>query len=247
MTTKQAGLEGLLWFIGEVEDINDPLQIGRVKVRCFNIHTDSKIDLPTSLLPWSTPIMPVTSAGTQHIGQTPVGLQIGSIVVGFFMDSSECQIPVIWGSLAGKPDDNDLPQEAYGSITTNQNKIGPEPDLKASPKYPFNQVMKTEAGHLIEIDNTTGFERINIRHKSGSYIVMDSDGNIIIKSESDNYNISSKKTYQYSKSDYQIESENNINLKGQQLSLESSLNNIKGQTKIEGNLIITGTVNGKKI
>ena len=41
-----------VWFIGEVEDRNDPLRLGRVKVRCFGWHTTDKAVLPSENLPW---------------------------------------------------------------------------------------------------------------------------------------------------------------------------------------------------
>ena len=31
---KHIGLDGFVWFIGVVEDRNDPTKLGRVKVRC---------------------------------------------------------------------------------------------------------------------------------------------------------------------------------------------------------------------
>ena len=44
----------MVWFQGVVEDRNDPLQLGRVKVRCVGYHTEKKQDLPTEDLPWGT-------------------------------------------------------------------------------------------------------------------------------------------------------------------------------------------------
>lgn len=87
------------WFTGVVEDINDPLQMGRVRVRCFNYHTPSKFDLPTEDLPWSTCILPVTSASMNGIGETAIGLLPGSWVFGFFRDAGELQDPVVVGSI----------------------------------------------------------------------------------------------------------------------------------------------------
>ena len=50
------GLDGFIWFIGVVEDRQDPYLIGRVRVRCFGHHTGNKTEsvsythltLPTS-------------------------------------------------------------------------------------------------------------------------------------------------------------------------------------------------------
>ena len=42
------GLDGFIWFIGVVEDRNDPSKLGRVKVRCLGFHTEDKNDIPTA-------------------------------------------------------------------------------------------------------------------------------------------------------------------------------------------------------
>lgn len=87
------------WFTGVVEDVNDPLQLGRVRVRAFGYHTASMTDIPTEDLPWSTCIMPVTSASISGIGVSATGLLPGSWVMGFFRDGTELQDPVIVGSI----------------------------------------------------------------------------------------------------------------------------------------------------
>ena len=47
------GLDGFIWFIGVVEDRNDPSKLGRVKVRCLGFHSEDKNDIPTADLPWA--------------------------------------------------------------------------------------------------------------------------------------------------------------------------------------------------
>lgn len=88
------------WFTGVVEDVADPMQLGRVRVRCFNYHSPSTSDIPTQDLPWSTCILPVTSPSISGVGQSSTGLMPGSWVFGFFRDGMELQDPVILGSLA---------------------------------------------------------------------------------------------------------------------------------------------------
>ena len=78
------GFNGFTWWIGVVEDNNDPEKLGRVRVRCLGLHTENKNELPTEDLPWATPMMPLTSGSISQIGQAPTGLQNGSGVVGFF-------------------------------------------------------------------------------------------------------------------------------------------------------------------
>lgn len=49
-------------------------------------------------------------------------------------------------------------------------------------KYPYNQVKETVSGHVTEIDDTPGAERILFRHRTGSGIEMRNDGTVIISS-----------------------------------------------------------------
>jgi hypothetical protein len=89
-------------FTGVVEDINDPEQMGRVRVRIFGAHSADATQLPTSTLPWATVMMPVTSASLGGIGTSATGLLQGSWVTGIFRDGEDAQDPMILGSIPGK-------------------------------------------------------------------------------------------------------------------------------------------------
>ena len=102
-TTDFMGRDGFIWFAGVVEDRQDPLKLGRVRVRCLGYHTEDKNALPTTDLPWAHPLLPITSSGVSGIGQTPLGLVEGSWVIGFFRDADTKQDAVILGALPGKP------------------------------------------------------------------------------------------------------------------------------------------------
>lgn len=95
------GMDNFFIFMGVVEDRDDPMQIGRVRVRIFGIHPEDKELMPTEDLPWAIPIMPITSASKNGTGQTPVGVQSGTVVVGFFADGMDRQIPMFFGVLSG--------------------------------------------------------------------------------------------------------------------------------------------------
>ena len=97
------GFNGFIWWMGVVEDINDPLKTGRIKVRCLEWHTEDKNEVPTDHLPWAQVMMPVTSSSTSGIGDTPTGLKQGSWVVGFFLDGRHGQRPMVMGSIPGIP------------------------------------------------------------------------------------------------------------------------------------------------
>ena len=144
------------WFIGSVEDINDPEGLNRVRVRAYGYY-DSKT-IKTADLPFATVMMPVTSASIQGNGGNH-HLEKGSWVVGFFRDGPSAQDPVVIGSIATQTDGvKDIPST---SSTT-------------------NKVHHTKAGHKIEFENKEGDEKITVEHAKGAKIIIDKDNNIEI-------------------------------------------------------------------
>ena len=163
------------WFTAEVEDVNDPEKLNRVKVRCHGWHTDDTGVLKTSDLPWATVIMPATSASYKGIGSNHE-LVVGSWVVGFFRDGPSAQDPIIMGSIATQTNGTiDIPTEA---------QLNP----------PTNKVHKTEGGHLIEYDNTDGSKRINIQHASGTTININNDGTVFVNASNTTVDITGNTT-----------------------------------------------------
>jgi hypothetical protein len=57
-----------------------------------------------------------------------------------------------------------------------------EPQSPYAALYPYNKVFKsTKRGHVVELDDTPGKERIQIWHKGGTYIEIDADGNTTMR------------------------------------------------------------------
>jgi hypothetical protein len=65
-----------------------------------------------------------------------------------------------------------------------------EPATPASPQFPYNKVTQTESGHVIELDDTPGAERVHLFHRSGSFIEMHPDGQVVYKSMNHGFLIS---------------------------------------------------------
>ena len=107
------GRNGFLWFVGVVEDRQDPQYAGRIRVRALGHHTSDKTKLPTSDLPWAAVMLPISSSGISGIGQTPLGLVEGSWVFGYFRDGERCQEPLVLGSLPGKPSEYGNPNKGF--------------------------------------------------------------------------------------------------------------------------------------
>ena len=93
------GQDGFIWWIGIVESIDDPLTLGRCKVRCFGYHPAKSTNLvPTEDLPWAVSIHPLN---TPNLYGTP---RLGDWVFGFFLDALSAQEPAILGYLPAIPE-----------------------------------------------------------------------------------------------------------------------------------------------
>ena len=128
-TANFIGKDGFNWWVGQVENTGGTKQkdadyTNKVKVRIVGYHNPSKKELPTEDLPWAMIAFPATQpqragAGTNH------QLVENGWVIGFFMDGSSAQIPIVFGSIG---DEN--PHGAYKKT----DDANPFPQL-VPPKY----------------------------------------------------------------------------------------------------------------
>lgn len=306
----------MITFYGIVEDRNDPLMVGRVRVRIHGIHSENKQFIATPDLPWAQVLLPTTSAGLSGIG-TQHGLVEGSTVFGFFRDVETKQDPVITHVSAGIPqkgykettkdellnrniekgfndprrltvdeykdtpdgpnpeqapnrshglstaidtapktpkelsinydntgstitelevtadmlpyyplytDESDLSSIARGGVldhainggmlhTSTQKILGDFVDVQAKPVYPYNKVLQTEAGHVLEIDDTPKAERINVHHRSGTFHEIHADGSEVTRIVNNNYTaiLKDDKVYIAGNADLQV-GHGNVNI-----------------------------------
>ena len=151
------GKDGMVPFIGVVEDVNDPKTSGRVKVRCVGWHPKQKKGgdeggedgLKTDDLPWARVGMPVTHAQQSRIGGKH-GLLPGCWVIGFFLDGQEAQDPFILSTFnftakASEQDYRALPEGGDGKFSDadqafDKNEISP----KSQPNIDTRQPSETE-------------------------------------------------------------------------------------------------------
>ena len=212
MTTQQLGEEGFRWWLGIVEDINDPLQLGRAKVRVINEHDEG---VETTDIDWAHVLMPNTSACVDGVGDSP-NLTIGSRVVGFYMDGEEKQSAMILGTFPTIPG-NDTSRHSLSGLSRGKNTItrdliGPEPKSPYKAEYPYNRTITTKAGHVIELDDTPDNLRINIQHTSGAYIEINNDGRVVIKSTTDGFDVTDGTKTIFTSKDFDVKSEGSITL-----------------------------------
>jgi len=143
------------WWIGEVENIQDPDRAGRVQVRIIGQH-DDVTRIPTESLPWAQVMQPVTSAAAGGIGTAPVGLVLGSKVVGFWADGEDAQFPVIMGSIAraGRPANNG--QTVNGAPAIDFTGAGVPPSIVGNANNPIRTLeASVHTAELVDQRNTT--------------------------------------------------------------------------------------------
>jgi hypothetical protein len=168
------GKDGFVWFIGVVEDRQDPEQLGRLRVRCFGYHTENKELIPTSALPWAHIVQPPNLPASYTAKE-------GDMVFGFFLDADSAQLPMIVGVIPGKP--SSKPDKSKGFADPNgkyPKRVGESTfsRLARGAKYPYNYVHETESGHTFELDDN-GKGRIKLSHNNGTYVEFDTEGNQI--------------------------------------------------------------------
>lgn len=64
-----------------------------------------------------------------------------------------------------------------------------EPESPFRGIYPYNKVTQTESGHIIELDDTPGAERLHVYHKSGTFIEIDNNGSVVKRTKGSSYEI----------------------------------------------------------
>ena len=156
------GLDGFVWFVGVVEDRNDPDELGRVRVRCLGFHTEDLVKLPTADLPWAHVMHPTTDPAMHGLGITPSFLVEGSWVVGFFRDAAEKQQPIVIGTLPGVPKSAADPTKGFNdprNKSSTQLNDGGEKQYAENPDYgPYpldGTTFKRTSGHTIGESDTS--------------------------------------------------------------------------------------------
>lgn len=184
------GYDGFIWFIGIVEDINDPKKLGRVRVRMINEYSNR---VQTDDIPWAIVLAPTTSAAFMGVGASPLGMTVGSRVLGFFLDGMHKSKPVVIGTMPiinrGQESEHSLSEQARGIGPVSKEYTDNEPYSQYAAEYPYNKTINTLSGHVVELDDTPSAERIHVYHKSGSYVEINPDGTIVTKSSSDSVEV----------------------------------------------------------
>lgn len=74
-------------------------------------------------------------------------------------------------------------------IMANQRGTWSQPPAGYNAQYPYNQSTVTESGHVFELDDTPGSERIHLYHRSGTFTEIDNNGTMVRRTVGDDYTI----------------------------------------------------------
>lgn len=79
-----------------------------------------------------------------------------------------------------------------------------EPTTPYFSSYPYNKVIESESGHIIEIDDTVGTERLHLYHRSGTFTEIYPDGIKVEKIVGNNYKIVLEEQYEHIQNRYNL-------------------------------------------
>ena len=89
----------------------------------------------------------------------------------------------------------------------------PDPKTYHQPQYPYNKVIQTESGHIIEQDDTPGYERLSSTHCSGTSTDIIHDGSKIETIVGDGYSVYSKDNTVYIVGNCNLAVDGDVNVK----------------------------------
>jgi hypothetical protein len=87
-----------------------------------------------------------------------------------------------------------------------------EPFNPYNARYPYNHVWQTESGHVVELDDSDGSERVHIYHRTGTFIEIDSNGTKVSKTIGDQYEILERNGYVHIKGNVNVTIDGDANL-----------------------------------
>ena len=246
ITDQEFNLFGM--YQGIVRDNDDPLKLGRLKIFVPGLHkektkdsgSDKSNDRKTEDYTWSTYVSPFGGMHNAGVFMVP---DIGSVVVvGFFAGDIDS---MFWIGGTFDPNSHNPPIANIGSKLT---------------EYPKNRILKTPKGAMIELDDSDGYERIEITSKNGNTIAIEdyrdntikvhSKGDMIFESGGSIYFNASEAIGLNANKNVGISSGNNIDMScpndvnvERNLNVLSDINTHNGDINlVDGNVRVNGNV-----
>ena len=152
------------WWIGIVENKNDPESRGRIQVRILGIHTkesvpypEKGIGIPMEKLPWAICCMPLTYGGIAESTVAPPAVEPGAWVIGISLDGDAYQKLLVLGviSIALSPlatnTGNDLGLADYQQVSQDTADTCKEKYAQAIKKLTQSDNNKIKANNMMMV------------------------------------------------------------------------------------------------
>lgn len=179
------GMRGKYFAIerGFVRDRNDPKKLGRV--RCY-VPAINPLDSKQGWLDWCDALSP-------GLAVPPVGEPVG-----IFFEQGQVDCPFyVWGWNKGDTGaKSNIPGPGVGledamrvpATSASAGGIGIDfgasaPEDSNTSEYPYNKIFVSESGHVLELDDSPDKERIRVRHKAGTTVLIDPDGSLHVRTK----------------------------------------------------------------
>jgi hypothetical protein len=160
------GLSGFVWWQGVVEDNDDPLVLGRCRVRILGFHEAADIStVPIEHLPWAHPIFPINGRDSYKIPNK------GDWVVGFFRDGRDAQEPVMFGVLPGMildPESIQVDEKYFGENVLTERHF----NFAANNGLQFDSVFTSNTNVWWRVDEDIDSYSNNYMHLSNTSITL---------------------------------------------------------------------------
>jgi hypothetical protein len=97
-------------------------------------------------------------------------------------------------------------------VSGDKGSVG-EPEVAAAPQYPYNYVYASLTGHMWEMDDTPGVERVNFQHKNGSRMEMGTEGTVVVKAMGNFYSVAGGSSYTLTMGAYNLSAVDDIDIR----------------------------------
>lgn len=174
-------------FKAVVKDVDDPLKMGRVRLFVEDVMAGPESD-PEQWLDWAEAnVQPAPDdAGLGGVDVPPLGAYLWVT-----FEQGDVDYPIFEGGRFVEPEDatpRGISDLAKGegdaglsrSAQTVNNVVVPG-DTAGSSEYPFNRVIVTKSGQVVEYDNSPGVERIRVRNADGTFIELAASKDFVVQ------------------------------------------------------------------
>lgn len=167
---------------GYCKDINDPQKLGRIRAEVPAVLGKGVLSDWCEVCIVSRQSLDTPPVGTGVWVEFEAGDKNKPIFVGCWLGIAAGKLDTPDTAVGARDETSAFPK-GRESISIGEDEEGNNlfiqfPGTKFNASYGKNKVFKTESGHIIEIDDTPGNERLHIYHKKSSYFEFDRKGGI---------------------------------------------------------------------